>query len=168
MHDIGKLGIPDSILLKAGPLNDEEWGLMREHTTIGANLCNSLATMKLVVPIIQYHHERWDGSGYPHKLKGEDIPLLARIFQIADIYDALASERPYKNALDNAEIIAVLKEETAKGWRDPILMANFIDLLQTNPELLLLTDSALRTKDQLIFESILETGVLEWDKNKKY
>lgn len=167
LHDIGKLGIPDSILLKAGALNAEEWVIMREHTTIGANLCLSLATMKHVVPIILHHHERWDGSGYPKGLAGEDIPLLARLFQIVDIYDALASERPYKKAMSPERVIAILQEEIGKGWRDPKLTAVFIELLRTKADLLRLPDGNTQSRDEQIFESILATGALEWDKKKK-
>ena len=98
LHDIGKLGIPDNILLKKGPLTDEEWQIMRQHAAIGSRLCSGLKSMKLTVPIIRHHHERWDGGGYPDGLKGEDIPFLARVFQVIDIYDALASVRPYKKA----------------------------------------------------------------------
>ncbi len=162
LHDIGKLGIPDSILLKTGPLLDEEWSVMREHTNIGAHLCQGLASMKNVVPIILHHHERWDGSGYPYKLSGEDIPFLARVFQILDIYDALASERPYKKAMHHEQIIAELELETARGWRDPALMDEFIRLLRTEPELLRLPEHIDPTEDELIFDSIEATGALKW------
>lgn len=162
LHDIGKLGIPDGILLKEGPLNDEEWSVMREHTNIGAYLCQGLASMKDVVPIIQHHHERWDGSGYPHRLSGEDIPFLARVFQILDIYDALASERPYKKAMHHEQIIAELARETERGWRDPGLMSVFIQLLHTEPELLRLPGNMGQSMDELIFGSIEATGALKW------
>lgn len=89
LHDIGKLGIPDSILLKPGKLTDEEWVIMRQHVDIGARIVGDLKSMRMTVPIIRHHHERWDGSGYPDGLRGQDIPLLARIFQVVDIYDAL-------------------------------------------------------------------------------
>ncbi len=166
LHDIGKLGIPDSILLKPGKLTDDEWVIMREHTTIGANLCASLPSMRHVAPIIYSHHERWDGSGYPQGLAGENIPLLARIFQLLDIYDALASERPYKKAMSGEKIISIMEEEVAKGWRDPVLTAKFINLIKTQPELLQLPEGKTQTKDAQIFESILATGALDWDKNK--
>jgi len=163
LHDIGKLGIPDSILLKKGPLNDEEWLLMKQHTMIGARLCSGLRSMKLTVPIIRYHHERWDGGGYPDGLRGEKIPLLARIFQIADIYDALASERPYKKAFTNTEIIAVFKEETDKGWRDPILVKIFLKLLNEQPEKFLLPMNTEKDMGAEIFNDIVAVGELEWD-----
>jgi putative two-component system response regulator len=166
LHDIGKLGIPDSILLKNGPLTDEEWVLMRQHTVIGARLCSGLNSMKLTVPIIRHHHERWDGSGYPDGLKGEEIPYLARIFQIVDVYDALASVRPYKPAWPHEKIIAAMEEETRKGWRDPELMAVFLDILHKRPEDLLLPENSVDLGAQ-IFEDIMATGTLSWNKKRK-
>jgi putative two-component system response regulator len=134
LHDIGNLGIPDSILLKPGPLTEEEWTVMRSHTVIGAQLCSNLKGMKLTVPIIQSHHERWDGSGYPDGLKGEAIPFLARIFQFADIFDALSSRRAYKPALSFEEVISIIRQEIAKGWLDPDLGAVFLELTKTRPQ----------------------------------
>jgi putative two-component system response regulator len=166
LHDIGKLGIPDSILLKNGPLTDEEWVLMRQHTVIGARLCSGLNSMKLTVPIIRHHHERWDGSGYPDGLKGEEIPYLARIFQIVDVYDALASVRPYKPAWPHEKIIAAMEEETRKGWRDPELMAVFLDILHKRPEDLLLPENSVDLGAQ-IFADIMATGTLSWNKKRK-
>ena len=96
LHDIGKIGIPDAILFKRGPLTSEEWEVMRSHPVRGEEICRPMRSLAPVLPIIRSHHERWDGSGYPDGLAGEDIPLLARILQVADIYDALTSERPYK------------------------------------------------------------------------
>jgi len=84
-----------------------------------------------VLPLIRHHHERWDGSGYPDGLRGEGIPLVARIFQIVDIYDALTSERPYKRAFTVQEAMDILREETAKGWRDPYLVERFFEFLQS-------------------------------------
>lgn len=163
LHDIGKLGIPDSILLKDSPLNDSEWVLMREHTTIGANLCQGLSTMKHVVPIILHHHEKWDGSGYPHRLTGHDIPYLARIFQVIDIYDALASKRPYKKSMSHEEIVAVMQEEANKGWRDPELIGVFLDFMSSHLDSMRLPDKQEKTRDEIIFNSISATGVLDWD-----
>jgi len=130
LHDIGKLGIPDSILLKQSHLTDVEWGVMKQHTIIGAQICGNLKSMRGTLPIIRSHHEKWDGSGYPDKLKGKDIPLLARVFQIADVYDALVSERPYKLALSQKQAISILESEVKSGWRDPELMSIFIALLE--------------------------------------
>ena len=130
LHDIGKLGIPDSILLKPGKLTEDEWEVMKLHVVIGEKLCRGLVTMKSVIPIIYYHHERWDGSGYPEGLKGEEIPLLVRVFQLVDIYDALANDRPYKKAFSNEKIIGIFKEEVEKGWRDPELVAVFLEIIE--------------------------------------
>jgi putative two-component system response regulator len=128
LHDIGKVGMPDRILFKPGPLDDMEWETMRTHTVRGEEICKPLRSLERVLPIIRHHHERWDGSGYPDGLKGEQIPLLARVLQLADIYDALTSERPYKNALPSEEALAIMHEETARGWRDPKLMSTFTKL----------------------------------------
>lgn len=163
LHDIGKLGIPDSILLKPGALTDAEWGIMRQHTNIGAHLCESLATMREVVPIIRHHHERWDGSGYPDAVRGDAIPLLARVFQIVDIYDALVSPRPYKRAFTTQEIVAIMREETARGWRDPALMEIFIDIVEQRPDDLRLSRQRAATADELAFDAIMATGAIEWE-----
>lgn len=164
LHDIGKLGIPDSILLKQAALNDQEWVLMRQHTTIGAKLCEGLSTMRMVVPIILHHHERWDGSGYPHGLSGQSIPLLARVFQIIDIYDALAAVRPYKTAFTLEQIIEVFRKETDKGWRDKELVDVFLNLLTTRRDELIVPDSRIHSLDENIFESIVATGAIDWDR----
>lgn len=125
LHDIGKVSVPDSILNKPGPLTDAEWEIMRAHTVRGEEICRPLKTLALVLPIIRHHHERWDGSGYPDGLRGEQIPLLARILQIADIFDALTSARPYKPALPKQEALRIIEEEARRGWRDPSLVALF-------------------------------------------
>ena len=166
LHDIGKLGIPDSILLKQGPLTDEEWVIMREHTTIGARLCEGLKSMSLTVPIIKYHHERWDGSGYPEGLKGEQIPYLARVFQIVDIYDALVSERPYKKPFPLDKVIAILEEERDKGWRDPNLTNVFLEILRQRPEDLRMPEHVEKDMGTQIFEKIRATGALDWDRKE--
>ena len=129
LHDLGKVGVPESILLKPGPLNDMERAVVREHPAIGERICKPLKSLRMVLPIIRHHHERWDGSGYPDGLAGEAIPLTARIMQVADIYDAFTTERPYKRALTQEESIALMREETAKGWWDPRLVEAFINLL---------------------------------------
>lgn len=126
LHDVGKVGIPDSILFKPGRLTAEEWVVMRSHSTRGEEICRHLRSMADVLPIIRHHHERWDGSGYPDNLSGDQIPLLARVLQIADIYDALTSPRPYKPAFTPAEALRTLQEETVAGWRDPALMKVFL------------------------------------------
>lgn len=137
LHDIGKVAVPDVILFKAGSLTPEEWRVMERHTVRGVHICSRMKSLQGVLPIIRHHHERWDGTGYPDRLKGEEIPLLARIIQLADIYDALTTARSYKRALSPAEAIDVIREETAKGWRDPELTARFADLLPSLGEAVL-------------------------------
>ncbi len=125
LHDIGKVGIPDAVLLKPGKFDPEEWEVMQQHVVIGVKICQPLRTMRGVLPIIRHHHERWDGTGYPDRLKGDQIPYLAQVFQIIDIYDALTSERPYKKAFTPTEALQILDEETAKGWRNATLVEQF-------------------------------------------
>ena len=129
LHDVGKVAIPDHILFKAGKLNPEEWEIMKSHAERGERICSSMRSLEPVLPIIRHHHERWDGSGYPDGLKGEEIPLLARILQLADIYDALTTARPYKPAFTSDEAIQILEGEAERGWRDPDLVATFSDIL---------------------------------------
>ncbi|MFQ4145670.1 two-component system response regulator [Chlorogloeopsis sp. ULAP02] len=129
LHDIGKVGIPDAVLLKTGSFTPQEWEIMRRHVLIGEKICQPLRSMRGVIPIIRHHHERWDGSGYPDGLKGNEIPCLAQVFQMIDIYDALISERPYKRAFTPEEALAIMQEETAKGWRNPQLMQKFAEFI---------------------------------------
>ncbi len=164
LHDLGKLGIPDSILLKKGPLNEDEWALMRQHTVIGEQLLSSLKTMTRVIPIVRHHHERWDGGGYPDGLAGKDIPLLARVFQLVDIYDALAYQRPYKSALPLDTIIRIFEEERDMGWRDPELTDIFLRILRERPESLDLPAEKEKDLSDHLFEKIASTGVLQWGK----
>ena len=130
LHDIGKIGIPDSILFKRGLLTDEEWQTMRLHTIRGEEICRPMKTLAPVLPIIRSHHERWDGTGYPDRLSGEHIPLLARILQVADIYDALTTARPYKPAFTHQHAIEIMLEEARRGWRDPELVPLFAEICQ--------------------------------------
>lgn len=125
LHDIGSIAIPDSIMLKAGELTPDERELIRQHVLIGEKICQPLRNRRGVLPIIRNHHERWDGTGYPDGLSAKQIPYLAQIFQIIDIYDALTSDRPHKKAYSPQEAIAIIAEETAKGWRNPELVAVF-------------------------------------------
>jgi putative two-component system response regulator len=101
---------------------------MRTHTTRGVEICRHLQSLQPVLPLIRSHHERWDGSGYPEGLVGERIPLLARVLQIADIYDALTSPRPYKPAYTSEEALRILEDETKRGWRDPRIVKLFFRL----------------------------------------
>jgi putative two-component system response regulator len=132
LHDIGKVGIPDAVLLKQGKLTPEEWHIMRQHVLIGEKICQPLRSMRGVIPIIRHHHERFDGGGYPDGLKENDIPYLAQVFQIIDIYDALTSERPYKSALTPQAALDVMFHETELGWRNPELMQKFADFILSN------------------------------------
>lgn len=130
LHDIGKVAVPDAILFKQGQLTPEEWVVMRSHTWKGEEICRPMRSLRPVLPIIRNHHERWDGSGYPDGLKGEDIPLLARILQLADIFDALTSERSYKQAYSVEEAIRELRREAELGWRDPELVSVFCEVVK--------------------------------------
>lgn len=130
LHDIGKVAVPDAILFKQGELTSEEWVIMRSHTWKGEEICRPMRSLRPVLPIIRNHHERWDGSGYPDGLKGEDIPLLARILQLADIFDALTSERSYKQAYSVDEAISQLRREAELGWRDPELVSVFCEVVK--------------------------------------
>ena len=144
LHDIGKICIPDCILFKQGLLTEEEWKVMRSHPVRGEEICKPMRSLGPVLPIIRSHHERWDGTGYPDGLAGEEIPLLARILQVADIYDALVTERPYKLALSSEEAFAVMDEEVRRGWRDPELVPLFISSIENkNPAELSPIDSSL-------------------------
>ena len=130
LHDIGKISIPDAILFKRGLLTEEEWKTMRLHTLRGEEICKPMKSLAPVMPIIRSHHERWDGSGYPDGLRGEEIPLLARILQVADIYDALTTARPYKPAFSHQHAIEIMNEEARRGWRDPELVPLFAEISQ--------------------------------------
>jgi putative two-component system response regulator len=137
LHDIGKVGIPDAILLKPGRFTPEEFEQMKQHTVIGEGICKPLRTMQGVVPIIRHHHERWDGSGYPDQLAGDAIPYLAQVFQLIDIYDALVSERPYKTPMTSQEALGIMQEEADRGWRNPHLFEQFkayIDTQEARPK----------------------------------
>jgi putative two-component system response regulator len=134
LHDIGKVGIPDSILNKQGELTEDEWRIMRSHVIRGEEICRPMKSLTTVLPIIRHHHEKWDGTGYPDRLKGNQIPLLARILQIVDVFDALSSERSYKKALSMDDACRQLEKEAAAGWRDPELVPIFIAMLQDQNE----------------------------------
>jgi putative two-component system response regulator len=129
LHDLGKIGIPDEVLLKPGKLNGPEWSVMKRHVEIGVEICSPLRSLQPVLPLIRHHHERFDGSGYPDGLAGEEIPLLARVFQVVDIYDALTVDRCYRPAMTVDEAVAVIKEETHKGFWDQNIVSEFLTML---------------------------------------
>src|SRR5260370_16339274 len=115
VHDVGKIAVPDAILLKPGPLTPDEWTIMREHSVVGERICAPLKSFRLVLPIIRHHHEKFDGSGYPDRLRGENIPVTARVLQIVDVYDALTTIRPYKPAFSSTDALQTMKLEVGKG-----------------------------------------------------
>ncbi|HET8578729.1 MAG TPA: HD domain-containing phosphohydrolase [Methylomirabilota bacterium] len=129
LHDLGKIAVPDGILLKPGPLDAVERERIRAHPGAGSDLVQGLRSLELVRPIMRHHHEKWDGSGYPDGLKGEDIPLGARIISVVDVYDALHTARPYKPAMSHDEALAVLQRETDEGLWDPKIVSAFLDVL---------------------------------------
>ena len=125
VHDIGKVAVPDAILLKPGRLTEEEWEVIRQHPVVGERICAPLKSFRSVLPIIRHHHERYDGTGYPDKLCGEAIPIAARVLQIVDVFDALTTERPYKKAFSTADALKMMREEVGKGWWDPAIFDRF-------------------------------------------
>jgi len=124
IHDIGKIGVPDAVLLKPGPLDPEESAQMRAHTVIGEGIVSPLRSGFNLLPIIRHHHEHFDGNGYPDGLRGAAIPRLARIVAVCDAYDALVNDRPYRERRTVAEAIATLKEGAGKQW-DPEVVGLF-------------------------------------------
>lgn len=129
MHDVGKIGIPDNILRKPGPLNEEEWAVMKRHPQMGAEIIGDTQSplLQMAKKIALTHHEKWNGSGYPHGLTGEDIPLPGRIVAIADVFDALTTERPYKKAWSIPDALELLKKESAVHF-DPALVEMFFKI----------------------------------------
>jgi response regulator RpfG family c-di-GMP phosphodiesterase len=151
LHDIGKVGIPDTILLKPGKLTDEEFAIMKTHSTIGGDVLAQTVTelgeqsfLTLAREIAYYHHEKWDGSGYPSGLKGEDIPLSARIMALADVYDALSSNRPYRKALPDDTVYKIITEEMGEKHFDPTILEIFCKCKEAFKEVKL----AFRTSQQ--------------------
>jgi len=130
VHDIGKVVVPDAILLKPGPLTPEEMAVMRKHSVVGERICAPLRTFRLVTPIIRHHHEKRDGSGYPDGLRGEEIPLTARILQLADVYDALTTNRPYRTAVPSEEALQIMDDEAKLGWWDQELFNRFREMIR--------------------------------------
>ncbi len=134
LHDIGKIAISDSILLKNGPLTDQEFEIIKTHPIEGEKICAPLRTLKPVLSTIRYHHERFNGSGYPEGLKGYDIPIHARIVGVIDCYDSLTTKRPYRNALSHEVATRIILDETEKGLWDPELVEAFLNMLDEAKE----------------------------------
>ncbi|MBI3048815.1 MAG: response regulator [Acidobacteria bacterium] len=132
LHDVGKVGVPDSVLLKPGPLTDTEFALMKRHTEIGDSLCAPLQSLRHVRPIVRSHHERLDGSGYPNGLCGDEIPVLAQIVGIVDVYDAMTSHRPYREALDSEAATRLLVTEVERRRFSKMYVEAFLDTLRMN------------------------------------
>ena len=125
IHDVGKVAVPDSVLLKPGPLSAQEMEIIRRHPVEGEKICAPLKSLRRVLPIIRHHHERMDGSGYPDGLRGDAIPIAARILQVVDIFDALTTDRPYREAFTPTQAMATLYGEAEQGWLDPELVRIF-------------------------------------------
>jgi len=129
IHDIGKIAIPDRILLKKGKLTHAEYELMKQHPVIGDDLCRTVRSLDDVRGIVRHHHERLDGRGYPDGLAGDDIPLLARIVTIVDVFDALTTDRPYRKAIAVGAALQIMHDDAKRGWCDPALFETFVDVL---------------------------------------
>jgi putative nucleotidyltransferase with HDIG domain len=129
LHDIGKMGIPDHILLKPGPLTQDEWKIMRKHPVYAYEMLRSINYLSLALDIPHFHHEKFDGSGYPTGMKGDRIPLAARVFCVVDVWDALTSDRPYRKAWSEENVIAYIKENAGSHF-DPDIAAQFLSLLK--------------------------------------
>jgi putative two-component system response regulator len=128
LHDVGKIALPDSVLLKPGRLDPDELALMREHPVVGDNLCRTVRSLERVRPIVRSHHERQDGRGYPDRLSGDEIPLLAQIVAVVDVFDALTTNRPYRGAMTAKAAYDIMLNEAASGWVPLKLAQTFIDL----------------------------------------
>ena len=130
LHDLGKIAVPDGVLLKPGPLSAEERIIINRHPEAGEELVRGLHTLDAVRPLIRHHHERWDGSGYPDRLAGEAIPLGARIMAVTDVFDALHTARPYKKSMTLDEALGILHREADQGFWEPRIVSTFIDLVR--------------------------------------
>ena len=129
LHDIGKIGVPDSILLKNGKLNDEEWVVMKKHPVYAFEMLSPIDYLRPALDVPYCHHEKWDGSGYPRGLKGKQIPTSARIFAVVDVYDALTSDRPYRKAWSEEDTLKLISEESGSHF-DPEIVEIFLEELE--------------------------------------
>ena len=134
LHDIGKMGVPDEILRKEGPLTDAEWVLMRQHPDLAVQFLSGVNYLRDALDIPWCHHEKWDGSGYPRGLAGTDIPIAARLFAVIDVYDAVTSDRPYRRALPHGDVMALIHDGKGSHF-DPDVVDAFDRLMDTNPTL---------------------------------
>lgn len=130
LHDLGKIAVPDEILKKGSNLSPEEWAIMKLHPVTGENICKPLKSLRLVLPIIRHHHEHSDGSGYPDGLAGADIPVLPRILQVVDVYDALCTARPYKPPIPHEQAVQTMREEAHRGLWDAELVSEYFSMLE--------------------------------------
>lgn len=133
LHDVGMLTIPLSVLQKQGSLDRDEMVLVRSHTVKGDELCRNLRSLQAVRPIIRHHHERLDGSGYPDRLHGDEVPLVAQIIGVVDVYDALTTARPYQQTLTPKQAIKILRDQVDRGWRQQYLVETFAKIIEDGP-----------------------------------
>jgi HD-GYP domain-containing protein (c-di-GMP phosphodiesterase class II) len=131
LHDVGKIGVPDSILHKPDKLTDEEWVVMRKHPQLAYDMLYPIEYLRPALEIPLNHHEKWDGTGYPHRLKGEEIPIAARLFAVVDVWDALTSDRPYRPAWSREEALTYIREQTARHF-DPQVVELFFKALSSS------------------------------------
>ena len=136
LHDIGKLGVPDAVLLKPGRLTADEWAMMKRHPEIGAEILANVPFLDEALRVVRHHHERWDGGGYPNGLRGEEIPLWARIFAVVDTVDAMTSERPYQRARPLDDALAEVLANAGKQF-DPVCARAFVEFDRTEIQALL-------------------------------
>lgn len=125
LHDIGKMGIPDNILLKAGPLSTDERKVIQKHIEYGVEMLSAIRFLEPALDVLRYHHEKWNGDGYPYHLKADQIPLSARVFAVADVWDALTSDRPYRPALPKEEALDIIKAQSGRHF-DPAVIDMFL------------------------------------------
>jgi HD-GYP domain-containing protein (c-di-GMP phosphodiesterase class II) len=133
LHDIGKVGVPESILCKEGPLTTDEWDVMRSHPIVGADIVAPMGFLAETVTLIRHHHERYDGSGYPDRLRGEAIPLTARIFSVADSFDAMTSDRPYRDSIGIERALEEIRGGSGTQF-DPEIVRSFVEMIEDRPD----------------------------------